>query len=485
MHDMRAASQKNRKIKNSCQCASSRKKRRGKKREQVFRIMSPRVMTRENRSKKFFLRVAASREERETRDVAFDYFFRVFVTPKKDKDFGSRFRATSASARGTRVTVRAKCRFARSFVAMSRSPLASAAGLACVFVLMFAPRADRCGTRTRANYCLTNTAPVRAASARATASRAGAGRWTQRSTPNTKMATNRCVRPERTTHPSPPRAIAKRRLAPRATTPTSLPRNRARPPPVAHPSPPSRTQTYAPVRCMQFTCEPYSWRISDDPPEGAVADAVGKGVCECSRIKQLEKPKEEDLEYKWCSRVASCATATGCSATGTPAWLPTTRTTARSSKPTPISSGTSPWTSASRRGSSSATCRRFPGRRRLGPRHPEMAPKMNCQCARFPKPGCVQSPRRRPRRPRRSRLPPRPEAPITHQPPTALGSAAAVDIRWPPPQPAPPTFLPAPIEVPLLVLIDPAMLDEPGDPPGAASRCATRRPSRRTPRRRS
>ena len=142
MHDMRAASQKNRKIKNSCQCASSRKKRRGKKREQVFRIMSPRVMTRENRSKKFFLRVAASREERETRDVAFDYFFRVFVTPKKDKDFGSRFRATSASARGTRVTVRAKCRFARSFVAMSRSPLSSAAGLACVFVLMFAPRAD-------------------------------------------------------------------------------------------------------------------------------------------------------------------------------------------------------------------------------------------------------------------------------------------------------------------------------------------------------
>jgi len=52
---------------------------------------------------------------------------------------------------------------------------------------------------------------------------------------------------------------------------------------------------------MQFTCEPYSWRISEDPPEGAVADAVGKGVCECSRIKQLEKPKEEDLDYQWCS----------------------------------------------------------------------------------------------------------------------------------------------------------------------------------------
>jgi len=38
----------------------------------VFRIMSPRVMTRENRSKKLFLR---RRRERETRDVAFDFLF--------------------------------------------------------------------------------------------------------------------------------------------------------------------------------------------------------------------------------------------------------------------------------------------------------------------------------------------------------------------------------------------------------------------------
>jgi hypothetical protein len=68
----------------------------------VFRIMSPRVMTRENRSKKLFLRVAASREERETRDVAFDYFFRVFVTPKKDKDriFGIASSASSARDAG-------------------------------------------------------------------------------------------------------------------------------------------------------------------------------------------------------------------------------------------------------------------------------------------------------------------------------------------------------------------------------------------------
>ena len=70
-------------------------------------------MTRENRSKKFFLRVAASREERETRDVAFDYFFRVFVTPKKDKDFASsvqsyeRFGARDAGYSSGEVPIRA------------------------------------------------------------------------------------------------------------------------------------------------------------------------------------------------------------------------------------------------------------------------------------------------------------------------------------------------------------------------------------------
>ena len=423
MHDMRAASQKNRKIKNSCQCASSRKKRRGKKREQVFRIMSPRVMTRENRSKKFFLRVAASREERETRDVAFDYFFRVFVTPKKDKDFGSRFRATSASARGTRVTVRAKCRFARSFVAMSRSPLASAAGLACVFVLMFAPRADAWHPNP-SKLLPYEHAPVRAASARATASRAGVGRWHE--APRIRRW-HQWVRPPPTHHaPVSASRIAKRRLAPRATTPTSLPRNRARPPPVAHPSPPSRT-TYAPVRCMQFTCEPYSWRISTTP-EGAVADAV-EGRLRVSRIKQLEKPKEEDLG-KWCSRVASCATATDVRY-GHTGLLPTTRrqrvlqSQPRSPPARLHDVSVAPGGVQVRHVDVSL------GEGGALGRAPGMAPKMNCQCA-IPA-GCVPLADRADRA-----VLALPAAGSAHHAPAAGGGRLPPPPPWPPPGPSPP-----------------------------------------------
>lgn len=51
-------------------------------------------------------------------------------------------RTSGASERGTRAPFRAKRRFARSCVAMTRSPLAFAAGWVCVFALMFAPRAD-------------------------------------------------------------------------------------------------------------------------------------------------------------------------------------------------------------------------------------------------------------------------------------------------------------------------------------------------------
>ena len=62
-------------------------------------------------------------------------------TPKKKTRAHHRHSVERFGARDAGY-VRAKCRFARSFVAMSRSPLAFAAGLACVFVLTFAPRAD-------------------------------------------------------------------------------------------------------------------------------------------------------------------------------------------------------------------------------------------------------------------------------------------------------------------------------------------------------
>ena len=62
-------------------------------------------------------------------------------TPKKKTRAHHRHSVERFGARDAGY-VRAKCRFARSFITMSRSPLAFTAGLACVFVLTFAPRAD-------------------------------------------------------------------------------------------------------------------------------------------------------------------------------------------------------------------------------------------------------------------------------------------------------------------------------------------------------
>ena len=216
---------------------------------------------------------------------------------------------------------------------------------------------------------------------------------------------------------------------------------------------------------MQFTCEPYSWRISEDPPEGAVADAVGKGVCECSRIKQLEKPKEEDLEYKWCSEGGELCDCDGMLRYGHTGLASHYENDSAFFKANPdllrhvsVDVSVAP-------GEFKCDMSTFPWEKEAPwAGHPEMAPKMNCQCARFPKPACRQSPPSPAAPTAPFSPPPPPEAPITHQPPTAP-ALPPPPHPWPPPNPSPPTFPPVPIEVPPLVLIDPLMLDEPGDPP--------------------
>ena len=216
---------------------------------------------------------------------------------------------------------------------------------------------------------------------------------------------------------------------------------------------------------MQFTCEPYSWRISDEPPEGAVADALGKGVCECSRLKLKEPPKEEDLEYSWCSEGGELCDCDGRLRYGHTGLASHYANNSAFFKANPdlirhvsVDVSVAP-------GEFKCDMSTFPWEKEAPwAGHPEMAPKLNCQCARYAKPGCILSPPS-PEAPNAPPPPPgAPDAPMVHQPPTAPGLPPPPH-PWPPPNPSPPTFPPVPIEVPPLVFIDPKMLDDPGDPP--------------------
>ena len=205
------------------------------------------------------------------------------------------------------------------------------------------------GTRTRANYCPTSTAPVRAASARATASRAGVGRWTRRSTPNTKTATNGCV-PSRNHRASVHLARSRSGLAPRARRqhPRRFPRNRD---PRASLAPLTSLPHPARRRTRRFgACNSRASRTAGafpmTPPRARSRTRSGRASASARGSSSRIRPRRRISTTSGARRVASCATATGGFATGTPAWRLTTRTTARSSKPTPISSGTSLWTSA-------------------------------------------------------------------------------------------------------------------------------------------
>jgi hypothetical protein len=350
---------------------------------------------------------------------------------------------------------------------MTRSPLAFAAGWVCVFALMFAPRADAWNPNPNKllpyEHCTGEGGECTCH---------GIARW------GWPMDTEKHPEYEdgyqwvrflsESPRVRPPRAIAKRLGAPSATTtPTSFsekPRP-ARVPRPAHLPPPSRTQTYAPVRCMQFACEPYSWRISDEPPAGAVPDAVGKGVCQCSRIKQPDPPAEEDLDYQWCSEGGELCDCDGRLRYGHTGLASHYENNSAFFKANPdlvrhvsVDVSVAP-------GEFKCDMSTFPWEKDAPwAGHPEMASKMNCQCARYPKPQCVQKPPS-PSAPTAPPPPPAaPDAPMVHQPPTAPGLPPPPH-PWPPPNPSPPTFPPVPIEVPPLVYIDPAMLDEPGDPP--------------------
>ena len=216
---------------------------------------------------------------------------------------------------------------------------------------------------------------------------------------------------------------------------------------------------------MQFTCEPHSWRISDEPPEGAVADAVGKGVCECSRLKQVEPPKEEDLDYSWCSEGGGLCDCDGRLRYGHTGLASHYQNNSAFFKANPdlirhvsVDVSVAP-------GEFKCDMSTFPWEKEAPwAGHPEMAPKLNCQCARYAQPGCRLSPPS-PEAPNAPSPPPSaPDAPMAHQPPTAPGLPPPPH-PFPPPNPSPPTFPPVPIEVPPLVFIDPTLLDEPGDPP--------------------
>ena len=212
---------------------------------------------------------------------------------------------------------------------------------------------------------------------------------------------------------------------------------------------------------MQFTCEPHSWRISDEPPEGA----VGKGVCECSRLKQVEPPKEEDLDYSWCSEGGGLCDCDGRLRYGHTGLASHYQNNSAFFKANPdlirhvsVDVSVAP-------GEFKCDMSTFPWEKEAPwAGHPEMAPKLNCQCARYAQPGCRLSPPS-PEAPNAPSPPPSaPDAPMVHQPPTAPGLPPPPH-PFPPPNPSPPTFPPVPIEVPPLAFIDPTLLDEPGDPP--------------------
>ena len=222
---------------------------------------------------------------------------------------------------------------------------------------------------------------------------------------------------------------------------------------------PSRSQqTYARVDCMTFKCEAQSWRVDPTPPAGA----VGAGICECSSRIEPPPPKEEDLDFKWCSEKGEPCDCDGVMRYGHTGlaehYLNNSRffhehpdlvrhvavdvSAAPGLFPCDMSSygweKTAPWAE-----------------------HPEMADKMNCQCASVPRKLCNLSP---PSPEAPTSPPPIPEPPLQMQPPTAPGRPPPPH-PFPPPNPEPPTFPPVPAEVSDLVFVDPVLLDEPGDAP--------------------
>ena len=209
---------------------------------------------------------------------------------------------------------------------------------------------------------------------------------------------------------------------------------------------------------MTFKCEAASWKVDPTVPDGA----VGPGNCECSRRLEPPIPEEKDLDFKWCSEVGEQCDCDGVMRFGHTGLAEHYENNSQFFHQHPdlvrhvsvdvsVAPGLFPCDMSSYEWEKAAPWAN----------HPEMASKLNCQCASLPKKHCNMAP---PSPEAPASPPPAPESPMQMQPPTAPG-APPPPHPYPPPNPQPPTFPPVPTEVPDLVLIDPVMLDEPGNPP--------------------
>jgi hypothetical protein len=214
-------------------------------------------------------------------------------------------------------------------------------------------------------------------------------------------------------------------------------------------------QTYAKVNCQTFTCEAASFSIERLVPDGA----VGPPRCECAQKIKPEPPKDEDLDWKWCSNRDETCECKGRVRFGHTGLERHYENDSAFFKKYP---DLVRHVSRDVEGSVECHFKSFPGETTppwFG--HEHMKEHLNCQCAELPggvQEECVLSP---PSPSAPPSPPPIPEPPGVPEPPKMPAPPDAP----PPPNPNPPPFPPLPAEVPDLVYIEPELLDEPGDPP--------------------